>query len=420
MNLKIILFFFSLLFTTTLSAQNFVIKSKAYLDVESGKMIIGKYIYIKNKKIEKILNKLSTKHYKLINLSDYYLMPGLIDCHSHVFMTQTIKDINFEDALVREAQLSNSERTFRAIGFLKQYLDEGFTSVCDLGNSGFFLDAKLKKNISNNNDYPNFFISGPGIATIKGQFRKNADEKMVQKEYSIINNKTNIEQLLQLYLKHNVDILKVYLDNSPGIGGMDSMLLRKLLSNKNISHFKKVTFHSIMPLQSKLIDEFKIQNIEHFNYFTSSPNEQYKTVKFATMTALDEETLKRFNFYNKIEFMAQLFTIKALAKNNTLQVFGPDFYFHENKKEFNRASFVKKSISPLIQAGLSPIQIIRSMTINPAKSLKINSYLGEIKNKYQASLIATKDNPLENINAIRKVDFVMNRGKIIWPRNHHE
>ena len=222
--IKLFCVFFYLLNQTTF-AETFFIEPKAYLDVISGKMIYGKLLKIKDQRIVSIEEPSHSRARKIVDLKDIYLIPGLIDSHSHVLFTQTLEDKNFEGALLREAKLSDSVRIKRAKLFMQQYLTAGFTSLCDLGNSGNFLDVKLKKYAQTHLEFPMLYVSGKGIAFNKAQFQNDDSISLVQKEYTLVDNNTEINKLLHIYLEKKIDILKLYLDNSPGPGFMSENFL---------------------------------------------------------------------------------------------------------------------------------------------------------------------------------------------------
>jgi imidazolonepropionase-like amidohydrolase len=394
-----------------LQAKELVIKAKGYLDVASGKIISGKYIYVKDTKIIQISNSLDSKNKDIVDLGNYYLMPGLIDSHSHIFMTQTLLDKEFETALLREALLSDEVRSERAKKFLSQYLHEGFTTLFDLGNSGEFLDSKLRDEISGSRDYPMLLVSGPGIATSHGQFSSNSAMKYVVREYAIVDSQTNINKLLETYLKNKIDILKIYLDNSPGLGVLDERILKKILLNKRISYFKKITFHSLTREGAAIVNKYRIKNLEHYNYFNSSF--AMSSVKFVTPTDLSKDTLLKFNYYSPSAYLAQKNKTHFLSKTNIEILFGPDFYFHTIDAGFNRAQYVIKSIEAFEDSGLSPIEIIRSLTLNPAKSVGLKDQIGQIKIGAMANIIATRENPLQSARSLYNLPFIMNKGKIV-------
>jgi len=67
----------------------------------------------------------------------------------------------------------------------------------------------------------------------------------------------------------------------------------------------------------------------------------------------------------------------------------------------------------LVDAGLSPLDALRASTINAAQLCNIDDQLGLVKPGYQADLIATQDNPLDNIQNLRHIKYVMHSGRVV-------
>jgi imidazolonepropionase-like amidohydrolase len=395
----------------SLKAEVYYVKPKAYLDVTSGQMVYGKIIGIKDETIKSISSTFPQGS-KLINLPDTYLVPGFTDCHTHLLFTQEKKDHGFEGALQRELKLSDDFRIQRAKEFLKQYTKAGFTAVCDLGNSGNFLDYKLKTQIKDDPAYPAMYISGPGIASASGQFENLNSKALAKKEYTLIDKNTDIDKMLAPYLEKKVDILKVYLDNSPGPGNLTEMLLKKILFNKQSKKFKKITFHASSQFAYDMAVKYHLHNLEHLTGAVFKEAGLKKTI-FITPTDIDMETLKAFDYYNKFFYDNQINRLKFIYKKNINIVFGADFYFNRTDALFNRAEHVKKTIKVFQLAGIKNIDILRFLTINPARTLGDDKKWGEISVRHLANLIGFSKNPLEDLSIIQENPIVINRGHFL-------
>ncbi len=406
------LLIFFILVLNPLWAKEYYIKPKAFLDVESGKLIFNKLIKIHDKTIAAIEDPGKQDPKNIVTLNDTYLLPGFIDCHTHVLMTQTVEDQSFEKALQREMALDPEYRIKRSLTFLKDYVNAGFTSLCDLGNSGEFLDVKLKEAISEDFQYPSLYISGPGITTNRGQFERNVNLREVKKEYTIIDKSSDIDIILKKYIDKKIDILKIYLDNSPGEGNIEEALLQRIIQNKSLVKFKKITFHATNPESYKLAIKYKLKNLEHFYSYNLDPL-LLKNLQFITPTDLDSETLKMFNFYHKVFHDSQKKRLRDLKKYNLKIVFGSDLYFHKSNALFDRGYYSKKSIINYLEAGFSSLEIIRSLTLNPALSLGEEKKIGIIQPFSIASMVGYKKNPLKNILYILDKPLVINQGEIL-------
>jgi imidazolonepropionase-like amidohydrolase len=65
------------------------------------------------------------------------------------------------------------------------------------------------------------------------------------------------------------------------------------------------------------------------------------------------------------------------------------------------------------EAGVPPKDILKCMTTNVAELFRWKGQRGAIAAGQAADIIATPSNPLENIQALRKVQFVMKDGKVV-------
>jgi imidazolonepropionase-like amidohydrolase len=85
--------------------------------------------------------------------------------------------------------------------------------------------------------------------------------------------------------------------------------------------------------------------------------------------------------------------------------FGTDagvFYHGENGKEFGY----------MVEAGMPAMETIQSATMTPAKILNMETEIGQIQTGFFADIIATNDDPTQNIKTMENVVFVMKEGKV--------
>jgi imidazolonepropionase-like amidohydrolase len=72
-----------------------------------------------------------------------------------------------------------------------------------------------------------------------------------------------------------------------------------------------------------------------------------------------------------------------------------------------------KEMEHYVDAGLSPVEAIQTSSLNGAELMGIDNQIGAVEPGYQADLIATRENPLKDIRALREIFFVMQSGKVI-------
>ena len=63
-------------------------------------------------------------------------------------------------------------------------------------------------------------------------------------------------------------------------------------------------------------------------------------------------------------------------------------------------------------AGMPIIETLRSATMTNAQLLGMENELGQLKEGFIADIVAVGDNPLENVNTLEEVSFVMKEGVV--------
>ncbi len=127
-----------LLFFTSLSsdAQNTVVKAGHFFDARSGKMLDNQVIIIHNGKIKQVGTNLKINITdSVIDFSNSYVLPGLMDCHVHITFNGAYRNLNIQEVYATE---STAFRALRGAVVAKEFLDNGFTTIKDIGNDATF------------------------------------------------------------------------------------------------------------------------------------------------------------------------------------------------------------------------------------------------------------------------------------------
>ncbi|CAN5728330.1 hypothetical protein BH10BAC2_BH10BAC2_15660 [soil metagenome] len=103
--------------------------------------------------------------------------------------------------------------------------------------------------------------------------------------------------------------------------------------------------------------------------------------------------------------------LKRAYAIGTKMAFGTDIVI--DLPGLNRVQSNLKVLENWKLAGIPPSYILQTMTINAAELLGIEKERGILEQSYYADIIALKNNPLDDIEAIRTVQFVMKEGKVI-------
>jgi imidazolonepropionase-like amidohydrolase len=101
--------------------------------------------------------------------------------------------------------------------------------------------------------------------------------------------------------------------------------------------------------------------------------------------------------------------LKRAHRIGVRMAFGSDIWYDIPGR--GRADLVLDFMAVWRSAGIGPVDIIRAMTSDAAELLRVNDERGRIIPGLAADIVATPADPLQNIDALRKIDFVMKNGK---------
>jgi imidazolonepropionase-like amidohydrolase len=102
--------------------------------------------------------------------------------------------------------------------------------------------------------------------------------------------------------------------------------------------------------------------------------------------------------------------LRRAHKIGVTMAFGTDVLL--NKPEKSRGAYALDFLEDYVKVGMPAGEILRMMTTNSAVLLGVEKKRGAIKEGLAADIIATPENPLDNIQTLKQVTFVMKDGKV--------
>src|ERR1051326_2006025 len=130
-----------------LSAQTIVVKAGHLIDPAAGAVANNQVIVIQDGKIVSVGTGAAPANAQVIDLSNEWVMPGLVDAHTHITLDvpPSPPGTSLMDSIL--LQESTGLRTARGLYNAKMALDAGFTALRDVGNNGNYADIAVRQAI---------------------------------------------------------------------------------------------------------------------------------------------------------------------------------------------------------------------------------------------------------------------------------
>jgi len=413
---------FTIFISASLSAQKtYVINCGKLLDSKTGVVKENQHILIKGNQVISISSS-PIQADSVINLSDYFVMPGLIDCHTHVLLQA---DITSEDYDVQILKESIPYRTIRATRSAEQSLLNGFTTIRDLGTEGAgFVDVDIKKAINKGViGGPRMFVSTLAINTTGHYPIKTSDyawELHLPKGLQEITGADEARRAVRQQIEQGADWIKIYADR--GYYKLADGSFRSLpnFTNEEINAIGDETIRSRKKLAAHAMTRDGILGAIHAG-----------ATSIEHGSGMDEECMKLMA-EKGVYWCPTLFVNEYVAEGRAKMGSPINLYFKQSiQSTFKKAIAMgvklaygtdiggydwslpqAKDFTYFVEWGLTPIQAIQTATTTAAELLGMQGKIGEIKEGAFADIIAIKKDPTKDISVLQNIDWVMKDGKI--------
>jgi len=398
------------------------IKAGKLIDVENGKTLVNQIILISHDSIIAVGANLSIpKNAIIIDLSAFTVLPGLIDCHTHI--TGQPGGDYYAD-IFRKTPV---DIAITAPIFAKRTLEAGFTTVRDLGAPGL-VDIALR-NAINNGDVvgptiyaATVFIGSTGSHGDLNGFSPYLNFDMPKGLSGVANGIDEVRTQVRYNVKNGADVIKF--GASAGVLSEEESVGAPQYSQEEMNAIvseakmwgRKTAAHAHGAEAIKMAVKAGVASVEHGSlvdaegialmkangtYLVSDVyDDEYILAEYAKLGYPDKiinkekmvGRLQRENFQKAVEAGVKI-------------AFGTDagVYPHGwNAKQFKW----------MTRFGLSPMGALQAATINAADLIGIKEKTGSITVGKRADIIAVKTNPLEEITSLENVNFVMKGGVV--------
>jgi imidazolonepropionase-like amidohydrolase len=397
-----------------------VIRAGHLLDVKSGKTLSNQTIVIQGDKIVSVKatsgDELLPTGATVIELPNATVLPGLIDAHTHLTMTT-----NFGYSVLG---ISTPREALYGARNARVTLDAGFTTVRNVGASGF-ADVALRDAI-NAGDVPGprMLVSGPALSITGG----HCDENLLPFEWHVQSDGVAdgieaVQHKTRENIKYGADLIKIC-----ATGGVLSHGDNPQASQFTLEEMKaivadahrlgrKVAAHAHGAQGILWASEAGVDSIEHGSYIDDAAIAEMKkngTYLVPTLYLMDWFFANAEKIGTPAELIAKGHEVMPAARKNVARAFaaGVKIGFGTDAAVYPHGLNAHE-FAVMVKLGMTPLQAIQAATINDADLLGWSDKVGTIEPGKWADIVAVDGDPLADVTTLERVKFVMKGGEVV-------
>jgi imidazolonepropionase-like amidohydrolase len=401
-----------------------VIRAGTLIDGKSDQTRRDQVIIVRGNRIESVSDASLAKipaGAAVIDLSKATVLPGLIDSHTHIFLQGEDPGQGGYDANILTAPLAL--RAARATVSARRALEQGFTTLRDVETEGAgYGDIGIKQAIEAG------YIPGPrllvvtrAISTTGGYpLEGYAPELEMPKGAQIVDGPVEARKAAREQLDHGADWIKVYMTHRSWVGKNGELVSQPTLTVEELRAIvdethgwgKKVACHAYGGIGLHRALDGGCDSIEHgLDLDDAAISQMLKqgtwyvptlSVYYTDWGPPDSEAGQR----DRLRALLHEPSFRKALKAGVKIVFGTDMggipWTEPIAQEFSR----------MVEFGMQPMDAIQSATSRAAMMLDMEGKIGVLAPGAFADIVAVDADPLRDVKALEKIDFVMKDGKV--------
>jgi imidazolonepropionase-like amidohydrolase len=386
------------------------VRAGKLIDPATGTVSTDQIILIKDRKFEAIGPKVAIPAgAEVIDLTGLTVLPGLVDTHNHLAITYKVmpERNNYYVTVISD---STPLRAIQAASNGIQMLAAGFTIVRDMGNNGLYADTALRQAIEEGwIPGPQIINAGIIIGSTGGQFwptpEMGLEKKVVFPEYLDADTPDELVKAVRQNMLYGAKVIKICADCKPWGYSVEDI---KLVVAEAAKAGLKVEAHAQTVDGARRAIEGGVWSIAH-DLGLDDANHKLM-VKRGTFRAGTETPISLTDHQTEKGFKRDVASLKNAYENKVNITYSTDADYWVPGK--TRGEVAIEFIETWKAAGIPPRDILKAMTSTGYRCAQTESTRGPIKAGLAADLIAVPGNPLEKIDALRDVQFVMKDGVV--------
>jgi len=398
------------------------IRAGKILDVRTGSYATAQIIWIEGDRIKAVGNASDIEAKlpagtKMLDLSNSTILPGLIDCHTHLTYTPySSGPAGLHISYPRQALIG--ARNARVT------LEAGFTTVRNV-DAGGYSDVALRDAIKAGDvPGPRMLVSGPALSITGG----HGDENFLAPQFAwssdgVADGVDGVTKKVRENIKYGADVIKFMATggvlsegDNPALAQYSPEEMKAIVETAH-GLGRKVAAHAHGATGIKNAVLAGVDSIEHGSYINDEDialMKQHGTYLVPTVYLEDwlMENVQTLgltpNMIEKAKVVLPIAqqNLSHAFKSGVKIAFGTDaaVYPHGlNAHEFGK----------MVDMGLSPLQSIQAATLNASDLIGWADRVGTLEPGKFADIVAVQGDPLTNVRVLENINFVMKGGEII-------
>jgi len=395
-----------------------LIRAGKFIDVQAGRTLTNQLILVRGKTIEAVGAQLAIPEgAAVVDLSNMTVLPGLVDCHTHL---ADLADAEPLDVLKRTA----AEAAYAAIPNARVTLLAGFTTVRDVGVYRAFNDVAMRDAIAKGIIIgPRMYVAGAYITISEGAGAMTGLAPDIQLpwdlQYGVANSPWEVRQKIRELAHRGADHIKVLSTGAVLTHGSNPKSIEftpeelRAAVDEAGNFGLRVAAHAHAAEGIKNAIRAGVASVEHATLIDDEGialAKQHGT--YLDMDIYDEECIQSapdtpadFLQHDRDLGEAQRRNFTKAVRAGVKMTFGTDAGVCPHGINARQFAF-------MVKYGMTPMQAIQSATVNAADLIGHPELFGSITVGKSADIIAVKGDPLADIRVLEHVAFVMKEGTI--------